>query len=153
MKKIWRWIIGAVIVLVILGFLGVGGSNRAAYRSARGVENNEWLNINWRWVTLIDHSKPTKSTIVNPNAYTILFKEDGTFEGKADCNNFSGTYTQENGVFTIEIGPSTRAFCGELSLDQDFLKYLSDTGSGGPDGKGGFALVTTNGVFESQFEE
>jgi heat shock protein HslJ len=52
-----------------------------------------------------------------PKKYTIIFNTDGTFEGQADCNAISGTYSQENG-FTITLGPSTLAFCGEDSLDQ-----------------------------------
>jgi len=27
--------------------------------------------------------------------YTLIFNEDGTFNGTADCNNISGTYSKE----------------------------------------------------------
>ena len=36
MKNIWRWIIGIVVGLVIIGFIWAGSSSRQAYRVARG---------------------------------------------------------------------------------------------------------------------
>jgi methyl-accepting chemotaxis protein len=36
MKNIWRWIIGIVVVLAIIGFIWAGSSSRQAYRIARG---------------------------------------------------------------------------------------------------------------------
>ena len=74
-----------------------------------------------------------------PKKYTIIFNTDGTFEGQADCNAISGTYSQENG-FTITLGPSTLAFCGEDSLDQQYLTLLDNVVAGGPDGAGGLSL-------------
>ena len=80
----------------------------------------------------------------NPENYTIVFNADGTLMGKADCNNFSGTYSQQNG-FKITLGPSTMAFCGETSLDSQYLQLLSNVAAGGPDGAGGLALETAGG--------
>jgi hypothetical protein len=39
MKNGWRWVIGIVLGLVIIGFLWAGGSSRQAYRVARGAIN------------------------------------------------------------------------------------------------------------------
>ena len=36
MKNIWRWIIGIVVGLALIGFLWAGRSSRQAYRIARG---------------------------------------------------------------------------------------------------------------------
>jgi hypothetical protein len=36
MKNIWHWVIGIVVGLTIIGFVFVGGSNRQAYRIAKG---------------------------------------------------------------------------------------------------------------------
>jgi biopolymer transport protein ExbB/TolQ len=36
MKNIWRWIIGIVVGLALIGFLWAGSSSRQAYRAARG---------------------------------------------------------------------------------------------------------------------
>lgn len=41
MKKAWPWIIGGFVVLLIIGFLWFGNSNRQAYRVARGAVNQQ----------------------------------------------------------------------------------------------------------------
>ena len=51
-----------------------------------------------------------------PN-YTIEFKTDGTFAGRADCNQVAGTYTTTSaGGLTIAVGPSTTVACADGSL-------------------------------------
>jgi heat shock protein HslJ len=153
MSNIWRWIIGILIGMAILGMLGFGGSNRQAYEGARGVEQSDWHNVNWKWTRLTDQAKGTTTTIPDPAKYTILFKTDGTLEGTADCNTFSGTYAQENGSFTIQIGAITRAFCGEQSLDQQYLTLLGSVAAGGPAGSGIFALETAGGAQRMEFQQ
>lgn len=81
----------------------------------------------------------------------IQFNEDGTLSGTADCNNFSGTYSQENG-FSISLGATTMAFCGEASLDQQYLGLLAAVAAGGPDGQGGLALETAGGAQRMLFQ-
>jgi hypothetical protein len=36
MKNIWRWVIGIIVGLALIGFLWAGSSGRRAYRAARG---------------------------------------------------------------------------------------------------------------------
>jgi len=84
------------------------------------------------------------TTVLNPQNYTITFYTDGSLTGKADCNSFTGTYSQQNG-FTIKLGATTMAFCGEASLDQQYLQLLGNVAAGGPDGAGGLALETAGG--------
>ena len=86
---------------------------------------------------MTDQGKTT--TVPNPANYTIIFNTDGTLNGKADCNTFNGVYSQQNG-FTIKLGASTMAFCGEASLDVQYTQLLSNVAAGGPDGAGGLAL-------------
>lgn len=40
-----------------------------------------------------------------------------------------GSYTLDGGSLTIELGPSTMAFCGEQSLDLLYLELLSNVES------------------------
>ena len=120
MSTTWRWIFGIAFGLAILGLLGFGGSSRQAYLIARGADQNSFQDITWKWVRLTDQTKGTTHTNSDPGKYTILFKADGTLEGKADCNNFSGTYTQDESGFFIKLGPTTMAFCGEESFDQQY---------------------------------
>lgn len=71
----------------------------------------------------------------------ITFAEDGTLNGLADCNNFTGAYSQDNG-FNITLVATTMAFCGDESLDQQTLQLLDSVAAGRPDGTGKLALET-----------
>jgi heat shock protein HslJ len=107
--------------------------------------------IVWQWTSLTNQTTKETTTISNPENYTITFNTDGTLNGLADCNTFNGTYSQENG-FTITLGASTKAFCGEASLDQQYLTLLGSVAAGGPDGAGGFALETAGGEQRMEFK-
>jgi len=107
--------------------------------------------IVWQWTSVKDRVTGEETTIPNPENYTITFNEDGTLEGKADCNTFSGTYSQENG-FAITLGPTTMAYCGETSMDTQYLQLLGSVAAGGPDGQGGLALETAGGAQRMEFQ-
>ena len=107
--------------------------------------------IVWQWTSVTDRVTGEETTVPNPENYTITFNEDGTLEGKADCNTFSGTYSQENG-FTITLGPTTKAYCGETSMDTQYLQLLGSVAAGGPDGQGGLALETAGGAQRMEFK-
>lgn len=100
--------------------------------------------IVWQWTSVSNQSTGDTTTVPNPQNYTVTFNEDGTLNGLADCNNFTGSYSQENG-FTITLGASTLAFCGEASLDAQYMALLGSVAAGGPDGEGGLALETAGG--------
>ena len=55
-------------------------------------------------MSVTDQTTKETEIVPNPEDYTIVFNADGTLAGKADCNIFGGTYSQESG-FTIEAGP------------------------------------------------
>ena len=57
---------------------------------------NSITNINWQW-TNVSNKTTGETTVPNPQDYTIVFRDDGTLSGMADCNSFSGTYSQEAG--------------------------------------------------------
>lgn len=102
-------------------------------------------NILWQWTSVTDQSANTTLVVPNSQNYSIIFRNDGTLTGLADCNSFSGTYSQQNG-FTITLGPTTLAACGEGSLSQQYLNLLSSVAAGGPDGAGGLSLETAGGA-------
>ena len=106
--------------------------------------SNTIQGIVWQWTSVTNQTTKETTTIPNPENYTVIFNADGTLTGKADCNSFSGTYSQTNG-FTITLGATTMAFCGEASLDQQYLALLSSVAAGGPDGAGNLALETAGG--------
>jgi heat shock protein HslJ len=98
----------------------------------------------WQWMTLTNQSTRETTSIPDPEEYTITFNAGGALTGRADCNTFVGTYSQENG-FSITIGAMTTEACGPKSLDRPYLKLLSSVAAGGPDGQGNLALETAGG--------
>ena len=48
-------------------------------------------------------------------AATLQFA-DGSVSGSTGCNDFSGTYTVDGDVLTIELGPMTQKACTDLAL-------------------------------------
>lgn len=112
--------------------------------------STSFTGIVWEWVDVVNRSNSETTTVPNPENYTIIFNEDGTFTGMADCNAIAGTYSTDNG-FILTLGPSTMAFCGEESLDVQYTTLLSNIVAGGPDGSGGFALETAGGAERMNF--
>jgi heat shock protein HslJ len=86
----------------------------------------------------------------DPSKYTIVFYADGTTTGQADCNAFSGTWSQANG-FTIAVTPDVMAACDLGSMDQQYLNLLDDVAAGGPDGAGSLMLQTAGGAQQMLF--
>ncbi|HUM70556.1 MAG TPA: META domain-containing protein, partial [Chloroflexota bacterium] len=96
-------------------------------------DSNSITNIVWKWQTLNDTAAGSSTRVDDPNKYTITFRDDGTTTGLADCNTFSGTYSQANG-FSITVTPDVMAACDQPSMDQQFLTLLGQVAAGGPDG-------------------
>jgi heat shock protein HslJ len=138
MSSVSRTITCALILLVCLGLVA------ACVPVPPPTPANSIQNIVWQWVSVTNQTTKQTTTVPAPENYTIVFNADGTLTGKADCNSFTGTYSQENG-FTIKLGATTMAFCGEASLDTQYLQLLSSVAAGGPDGAGGLALETAGG--------
>lgn len=132
----------ALVLLICLGVFMLAACESGSDPTSASA--NSITGVVWQWQSVTDQDTNETTAVPNPENYTITFKEDGTFNGKADCNSISGTYSTENG-FAITLGPSTLAFCGEASLDTLYLDLLSSATAGGPDGTGGLALETAGG--------
>ncbi len=129
-----------VIVLLLLAGCQSNKPQNANPDMPEGV-----VNITWQWTELIQQSAPASQSVVpDPQNYTIQFKDDGKVAIKADCNTVSGTFEWDKQGLKINLGPSTRAACGEQSLDQQYLDLLSQVVTGGLDG-GKFYLETAGG--------
>jgi heat shock protein HslJ len=140
-RKIFPVLLVCLVSLVVLA---------ACSSPTTAATSNTITDIVWRWESVNDKTTSQTTTVPEPSNYTITFKTDGTFEGKADCNNIAGTYSQEDG-FSIKVGPSTLAYCGENSLDQQYITLLNSIAAGGPDGAGGLALETAGGGQRMEF--
>ncbi len=117
--------------------------------SAPATSGSDIINIVWKWQELDDVVNGS-TRVDDPNKYTIVFHTDGTTTGQADCNTFSGTYSQADG-FTISVTPDVMAACDQGSMDQQFLNLLDDVAAGGPDGAGGLMLQTAGGAQKLSF--
>ena len=139
----WARLIGLGLISVAL--------LAACAPAATPTPTNSITGIVWQWTSVTEKSTSKTTTVPNPENYTIIFNTDGTITGKADCNSFTGIWSQQNG-FTIKLGASTLAACGEASLDQQYLHLLSNVVAGGPDGAGGLALETAGGEQRMMFK-
>lgn len=115
-----------------------------------GASGSDITGIVWKWQTFEDVAAGTSTRVEDPNKYTIVFNTNGTTTGRADCNTFSGAYSQANG-FTISVTPDVMAACDQGSMDQQFLNLLDDVAAGGPDGAGGLVLQTAGGAQKLSF--
>ena len=85
--------------------------------------------IDWQWSEMVETEPASQSLVPNPENYTLRLSADGSLSITADCNMVSGSYSLDGSALTIDLGPSTLAFCGEESLDQLFLGFLSNVES------------------------
>ena len=100
-----------LVATLVLGALLVGCAQSSSGSTLTG--------NTWEWAASTTTSPASQSVVPVPQNYTIEFKANQTFEGKADCNQISGTWesTSGNGL-NITLGSSTAAACGPDSLDQ-----------------------------------
>jgi len=115
-KRTWI-IIGVVVVAgIIVGTVMATRNTRQGGSVVQGTS--------WEWTAMKETSPASQSVVPNPASYTIIFNNDGTLTGQADCNQFSGSYTVANGQMSILLGPTTMAECGPESLYGIFLAKL-----------------------------
>ena len=126
-------------IIALLMVLALGLVLVACSSDDTETTGTEITDIVWQWERVTDRPTSETTTVPDPENYTLIFRDDDTFSGQADCNEISGTYSQEGG-FSLTLGPSTMAYCGENSLDQLYIDLLNGVAAGGPDGGGGFAL-------------
>jgi heat shock protein HslJ len=62
-----------------------------------------------------------------PQNYTIDFSPDGQVFVQADCNRAVGSFTLQDGMVLIEMGPTTLAACPEGSIGTDFVQALGNS--------------------------
>ena len=146
-----KWYPSVLIVAVLVLAACAPAAAPAPATTTAPAPTNAIQGIVWQWVSVTNQPKKETTTVPNPENYTITFNADYTFTGKADCNNIAGTYSQQNG-FSIKLGPSTMASCGDKSLDQQYLQLLGSVAAGGPDGAGSLALETAGGEQRMSFK-
>jgi heat shock protein HslJ len=108
-------------VLLCMSCSTTGQSARAVSRS----EDNMPLLVGpvWKWIYTINKDG-TKYIPPESKNYTVQFLEAGTLRVRADCNAKGGMYSVQRNRLIIEITYSTRAACGENSLEDQFVRDL-----------------------------
>ena len=76
----------------------------------------------WQWVSFTDPLQ--QFDVETPERYLLAFNEEGTVAIVADCNNARGSYTEDAGSLTIEVGPMTKAACPPESRSDEFVQNL-----------------------------
>jgi len=84
----------------------------------------ELLDAVWQWRELAETEPASRSLTPRPENYTLTFRSDGSLEIQADCNRAAGSYVVAGEAFRLLLGPSTMAYCGDTSLDQQYLELL-----------------------------
>lgn len=46
----------------------------------------------WQWTNLVETAPAAETGIGDPENYDLVFRADGTYSAKADCNQLNGTY-------------------------------------------------------------
>ena len=79
----------------------------------------------WEWEKF-ESSDDSVVTVDDPTKYTLLLNTDGTVNIKADCNVAVGSYTMQDSSLRFSPIATTLAYCGEDSMDTQFLSYLEN---------------------------
>jgi D-alanyl-D-alanine carboxypeptidase len=116
------------ITSLLLAACGAGQPTPApatpAPMEAAPAADEEALTTNpWQWEAFVNPMETVD--VETPEDYQVTFNEDRTVAVAADCNNASGTYTDQDDTPTITIGPMTMAACPEGSRSDQFVQLLS----------------------------
>lgn len=99
------------------------------------VTEEELVDILWQWVSLVESMPAAQSVVPDPENYNLVFREDGAYSAKADCNQLAGSYELLGGQLTLEPGLSTLAECGPDSSYDLYSSLLAEvSGVGTRDG-------------------
>jgi heat shock protein HslJ len=82
------------------------------------------VNKTWAWEARDPNGGSSAPiNVTNPENYTLVFNEDGTFNAKLDCNAGNGRYaTSKPGSIFMELGPTTMAACPQGSLADSMMQ-------------------------------
>jgi heat shock protein HslJ len=79
------------------------------------------------WLLQSFRQASSRTTVPNPENYTVNFKDDGTVSAKADCNTCGGRYNENSGTSLLSISAlaCTKMLCGPDSKGDLFAGMLS----------------------------
>ena len=87
------------------------------------IAEGELVDTLWQWISLVETMPAAQSVVPDPENYNLIFRADGTYSAKADCNQLMGSYALLGSQLRLESGISTLAECGPDS-SYDFYSSL-----------------------------
>ncbi|MCU0489828.1 MAG: META domain-containing protein, partial [Anaerolineales bacterium] len=84
----------------------------------------ELVDIAWQWTSLAEPPPAPGIGVGVPENYDIVFRTDGTYSARADCNQLNGTYVMNGSQLTINPGITTLAACEPESLYDEYASLL-----------------------------
>jgi len=116
-----RWIL---LICLLLAVAACGGDDDTGDTDDRGAgSDNPLIGATWEWQETVGGDEVVAPD--DPARYTLAFNADGTASIQADCNQVVASYSIDESLLTIELGPSTMAACAEGSLSDPYLTMLS----------------------------
>ncbi len=116
-----RFVAASVCAVILLGLAGPSGLVApAAADEIAAITGKLWK---WHGTMMNDDSRRAPD---DPAKYTLMLDPDGSLSVQADCNVHGGTYTARGQQLTLTVTHGTMAMCPPDSLDQAYLKDLSE---------------------------
>lgn len=84
----------------------------------------DFQDIQWHWTNAFFERPMYKSLTPDPQRFTIQFLSDNRLALQVDCNSAGGSYILSGSKLKIALGFITEAYCGDDSLDKDYLDLL-----------------------------
>jgi heat shock protein HslJ len=122
---------------------GNGGGNEIA------TPNSSITGVTWNLVQL--NGKPASTGTDERLVTMMLNANDQSASGFSGCNRYSGSYDQQNTIFSLGPIASTRMFCeGSMDLEDEFLSALDEVTSITPD-ESALSLLDRDGTIIAKF--
>ena len=104
----------------------------------------------WQWTHLIETAPALEIGVGVPENYNIVFRADGTYSAKADCNQLNGAYELNGTQLTLKQGISTLVACPPES-NYDLYKGLLERVTGVGSKEGLLVMQLDNGAGTMSF--
>ncbi len=88
------------------------------------ITQEEMIDILWQWTSLEEPPPAPGVGVGEPAQYDLVFRVDGTYSAKADCNRLNGTYVMNGSQLTINPGITSLASCEPESRYDQYLSLL-----------------------------
>ncbi len=88
------------------------------------IAQEDMIDILWQWTSLEEPPPAPGVGVGDPAQYDIVFRADGTYSAKADCNRLNGTYAMNGSQLTINPGISTLVACEPESRSDQYASLL-----------------------------